>query len=60
MYFLYTAFVEFEDEEGAKKALSLSGRLLINNIQVVLQRRGGPDVPPKASTVRFFFFPKVK
>ncbi|XP_077287325.1 uncharacterized protein LOC143912054 [Arctopsyche grandis] len=42
-----TAFVEFEDEEGAKKALSLSGRLLINNIQVVLQRRGGPDVPLK-------------
>jgi hypothetical protein len=56
--FVILAFVDFEDEEGAKKALSLSGTLLINNLQVIIQRRGGPDNTPKvrADFDLIFFF----
>lgn len=43
MFTFILAFVEFEDEEGMKKALSLNSKLLINNIKILVDKSPGQE-----------------
>lgn len=42
---LSAAFIEFEDEEGAKKALTLNTKLMINNVKIMIEKRDGNSKP---------------